>query len=168
MALINRNYGACTMSKFWQNEGNGQSQMQNPNNLTRFTQAQEPVYPNVLAELKAGRKRTHWMWFIFPQIDGLGFSPTAKFYAIKNLDEARQYLQHPVLGARLVECAEVVLGIQNKSVADIFGYPDDLKLKSCMTLFSCVADPGSVFEAVLDKYFDGGRDARTLELLSPK
>ena len=105
------------------------------------------------------------MWFIFPQIDGLGFSPTAQFFAIKSRDEARQYLQHPVLGERLLECSDILLAVKDRSVADIFGYPDDLKLRSSMTLLSCVAEEGSVFDAVLERFFDGKRDARTLELL---
>jgi uncharacterized protein (DUF1810 family) len=137
-----------------------------PFDLTRFTKAQERVYASVLAELRSGWKRTHWMWFIFPQIDGLGHSSTAKFYAIKNIEEARQYLKHPVLGARLVECSEAVLAVEGRSVAAIFGYPDDMKLKSSMTLFASVAgDPHSVFNSVLDKYFQGERDSRTLQLL---
>lgn len=139
--------------------------MKNPQNLSRFIKAQKSVYSDVLAELKSGRKRTHWMWFIFPQIAGLGFSPTAQFYAIKSLDEARQYLEHPVLGKRLLECSAILLAVKDRSVADIFGYPDDLKLRSSMTLFSCVAEEGSVFDAVLERFFDGKRDARTLELL---
>jgi len=133
--------------------------------LARFVEAQERVYPNVLAELKNGRKRSHWMWFVFPQVDGLGFSPTTKFYAIRDIDEARRYLHHPLLGERLQECANLVLNVRNRTVSEIFGYPDDLKFRSCMTLFSCVAGPGSVFEKVLDYCFDGKRDAKTLELL---
>jgi len=141
------------------------SNREDPHDLARFIEAQERVYGNVLAELRGGRKRSHWMWFIFPQLDGLGFSPTAKFYAIKSLGEARQYLQHPLLGARLLECSKLVLGIRDRTVSDVFSYPDDLKLRSCMTLFECVAEPGSVFGKVLDYCFDGRRDARTLELL---
>lgn len=134
--------------------------------LTRFASAQESVYATVLAELKSGRKRTHWMWYIFPQVDGLGFSSTSKFYAIKSLEEARQYLAHPVLGARLRECAAAVLAVDGRSVSEIFGHPDDLKLKSSMTLFARAAgEPDSVFARILDKYFHGEQDARTLELL---
>jgi uncharacterized protein (DUF1810 family) len=142
-----------------------------PFDLHRFTSAQAGIYTQALAELNSGQKRTHWMWFIFPQIDGLGFSPTSKYYAIKSLEEARQYLDHPVLGARLLECTDAVLAFEGRSIADIFGYPDDLKLKSCMTLFSSVAseesetDQPSVFFRVLEKYFHGERDARTLALL---
>lgn len=133
--------------------------------LSRFTTAQESVYDGVLGELRNGRKRTHWMWYIFPQLDGLGFSATSKYYALKSVEEARQYLHHPVLGKRLLECAEAVLAVEGRSVSEIFGYPDDLKLKSSMTLFACVAAPGSVFARILDKYFNGGQDALTLQLL---
>ena len=136
-----------------------------PFDLSRFMRAQEGIYNRVLAELRAGQKRTHWMWFIFPQIDGLGHSTTSKHYAIKSKEEARQYLNHPVLGTRLLECAEVVFTIEGRSVSKIFGYPDDLKLKSSMTLFASVANPRSVFVRVLDKYFHGEQDVRTLQLL---
>ncbi len=136
-----------------------------PHDLNRFTSAQEGIYDRVLAELRSGLKRTHWMWFIFPQIDGLGHSPTTRFYAIKSLAEARQYLSHPVLGPRLAECAESVLGVQGRSASDIFGYPDDMKLQSSMTLFALAAGPGSVFERVLDKYYQGKPDARTLQIM---
>jgi uncharacterized protein (DUF1810 family) len=105
------------------------------------------------------------MWFVFPQIDGLGHSPTTKVYAIKSIEEARQYLNHPVLGARLLECSEVVLSIEGRSVSEIFGYPDDLKLRSSMTLFASVARPNSVFSQVLDRYYDGEPDPRTLQIL---
>jgi len=133
--------------------------------LNRFFNAQENMYLDVLSELNDGKKRSHWMWFIFPQIAGLGRSDTAKYYAIKNQEEARAYLNHPVLGMRLQECAEIVLNLEGKSIPDIFGYPDDRKFKSSMTLFSCVADQGSIFERVLNKYFHGERDTGTLELL---
>ena len=137
-----------------------------PFDLNRFKSAQERVYGTVLAELKSGRKRSHWIWFIFPQIEGLGHSSTSQFYAIKSIEEARRYLKHPVLGARLVECAETVLGVEGRSVSDIFGYPDDMKLKSSMTLFASVTeDTNSVFVRVLEKYFHGERDERTLQLL---
>lgn len=134
-------------------------------NLDRYVKAQEQVYDGVLVELQSGRKRSHWMWFIFPQIAGLGRSTTAKFYAIQNLDEAQQYLKHPVLGSRLRECSEILLGLKGRSVEDIFDWPDDLKLRSSMTLFCCVAESGSIFEEVLQRYFQGKRDRRTLELL---
>jgi len=133
--------------------------------LSRFTNAQENIYDSVLAELRNGRKRTHWMWYIFPQVDGLGHSATAKHYAIKSPEEARQYLNYPVLGQRLLECAEAVFAVEGRSASEIFGYPDNLKLKSSMTLFAYVAAPGSVFSRVLDKYFNGEQDALTLQIL---
>ena len=133
--------------------------------LNRFVQAQEQVYPQALSEIKRGHKRSHWMWFIFPQIDGLGSSSTAKFYAIKSKDEAKAYLNHPLLGRRLVECAEVLLKLQGKSAEEIFGYPDDLKLRSSVTLFASVSEPDSVFSRVLDQYYGSQPDVKTLELL---
>ncbi len=134
--------------------------------LNRFTRAQEGVYGTVLSELRSGRKRSHWIWFIFPQIDGLGHSSTSEYYAIKSIEEARQYLRHPVLGARLEECAKAVLAVEGRSASEIFGYPDDMKLRSSMTLFALAAEePDSVFTAVLDKYFQGKQDERTLQLL---
>jgi uncharacterized protein (DUF1810 family) len=133
--------------------------------LGRFISAQKEIYESALAELRGGRKRTHWIWFIFPQIDGLAYSTTSKHYAIKSIEEARQYLNHPLLGARLLECAETVLAVEGRSVSEIFGYPDDLKLKSSMTLFSYVAGPRSVFVRVLEKYFRGEQDVRTLDIL---
>lgn len=133
--------------------------------LSRFTTAQTSIYNSVLEELKSGRKRTHWIWYIFPQLDGLGHSTTSKHYAIRSIEEARQYLNHPVLGTRLLECAEAVLAIEGRPISEIFGYPDDLKLKSSMTLFAYVADPCSVFSRILDKYFNGERDTLTLQLL---
>jgi uncharacterized protein (DUF1810 family) len=136
-----------------------------PFDFSRFTTAQENIYDGVLAELRSGQKRTHWMWFIFPQIDGLAHSATSKYYAIKSIEEARQYLNHPVLGTRLLECAETVLAIEGRSISEIFGYPDDLKLKSSMTLFACVADTRSAFVRILDRYFHGERDVKTLDLL---
>jgi uncharacterized protein (DUF1810 family) len=133
--------------------------------LNRFVQAQEEIYPRALVEIKVGRKRSHWMWFIFPQIHGLAHSSNAKFYAIKSKDEAAAYLNHALLGKRLVECAEALLKIQGKSAAEMFGYPDDLKLHSSMTLFTSVSETNSIFSQVLDKYYDSQPDAQTLELL---
>jgi uncharacterized protein (DUF1810 family) len=135
-----------------------------PRDLDRFVSAQAGVYREALAELTAGRKRTHWMWFIFPQIAGLGSSPAAQRYAIASLDEARAYLAHPVLGPRLRECADALLAVEGKSAEEILGYPDDLKLRSSMTLFARAADDPDVFEAVLERYYDGP-DPRTLALL---
>ena len=136
-----------------------------PYDLGRFLQAQEDDYEQALSEIKAGRKRTHWMWYIFPQLDGLAFSSTSKHYAIQGLDEARAYLAHPVLGPRLIEGAEAALRVEGRSATAIFGSPDDLKLRSCATLFACVSPPGSVFERLLDKYYGGQRDQKTLRLL---
>jgi len=138
---------------------------QDPHDLERFVRAQERDFARALAEIKAGRKTSHWMWYIFPQLDGLGFSATARRYAIKSLDEAKAYLAHPILGPRLVECAEAVLAVNNRSAEEIFGWPDVLKLRSSATLFACAAPAGSVFERILAKYYDGVGDARTLELL---
>jgi uncharacterized protein (DUF1810 family) len=137
-----------------------------PFDLGRFTSAQEAVYDRALAEIRSGDKRSHWMWFIFPQIDGLGFSSAAKHYAVKGAGEARQYLAHPVLGPRLLECAEAVLAVEGRSASETFGSPDDLKLKSCMTLFESVAGQDSLFGRVLDKSYRGKRDARTHEILA--
>ena len=139
-----------------------------PFNLERFLSAQAAVYASALAELHSGQKRTHWIWFIFPQIEGLGHSSTSMHYAIKGLAEARAYLNHPVLGPRLIECAEAVLAVEGRTASDIFPYPDDLKLRSSMTLFDSVAEPGSVFGRVLDKYFQRKRDERTLQLLKQR
>ena len=133
--------------------------------LNRFVHAQDGVYETALAEVEDGQKSTHWMWFIFPQIDGLGFSANARRYAIGSLDEARSYLQHPILGRRLLRCAEAALAVQGMSAAEIFGSPDDMKLRSCATLFARASPPGSVFERLIAKYFAGHPDARTLELL---
>ena len=133
--------------------------------LDRFAEAQDRVYGRVLEELGAGRKRSHWMWYVFPQIAGLGHSPTSQHFAISGVDEARAYLEHPVLGPRLRECAQKVLEIHDRSASEIFGYPDDLKLRSSMTLFAAVAPPGSVFEQVLVRYFGGQGDDQTTRRL---
>jgi uncharacterized protein (DUF1810 family) len=133
--------------------------------LGRFVLAQQDDFEQVLAEIRGGKKRTHWMWYIFPQIDGLAFSSTSKHYAIKNNEEAKAYLAHPILGPRLLECAEAVLHVEGRTATDIFGSPDDLKLRSCATLFACVSPPGSVFDRLLDKYYGGERDRKTLRLL---
>ena len=133
--------------------------------LTRFIDAQNPVYDDVVAELRSGRKRTHWMWFIFPQLAGLGHSPTARHFAIHDLAEAGRYLTHPVLGARLVECAGILLQLEGRTAHDIFGSPDDIKLRSSMTLFATADAASRAFAEVLQKYFGAERDTRTLELL---
>jgi uncharacterized protein (DUF1810 family) len=140
-------------------------QHDDPFNLRRFIEAQEPLYDQILAEIRRGRKRTHWMWFIFPQLDGLGSSPTAKFYAIKSIAEAQAYAGHPILGARLRECVDALLTIDGRSASDIFGYPDDLKLRSCATLFAALPNAEPVFEMLLAKYFHSEPDERTLEIL---
>ncbi|HEX9172442.1 MAG TPA: DUF1810 domain-containing protein [Telluria sp.] len=134
-------------------------------NLQRFVDAQAPVYDKVLAELRAGRKQSHWMWFIFPQVAGLGRSEMAQKYAIASTDEAAAYLAHPVLGPRLRECAQLVHEVDDKPIEEIFGSPDDRKFQSSMTLFADVAPDVAVFQANLDKYFDGRADSATLERL---
>ena len=136
-----------------------------PHDLARFVEAQAGDYETALAEIRAGRKRSHWMWYIFPQIDGLGFSSMARRYAIKSLDEARAYRDHPVLGPRLVEITEAAFAVEGRSAHEIFGSPDDTKLRSCATLFARAASEGSVFSRLLDRFFDGKPDVRTLELL---
>ena len=134
-------------------------------NLERFVEAQAPVYDRALAELKAGRKQSHWMWFVFPQIAGLGNSPMAQHYAIQNLAEARAYLAHPLLGARLRECTQAVMGVESRTAHDIFGSPDDLKFRSSLTLFD-LASPGDIFRAALEKYFSAEADPLTVEKLA--
>lgn len=134
-------------------------------NLQRFVDAQAPVFEQALAELRAGRKRSHWMWFVFPQIKGLGRSDMAQRYAISGLEEARAYLQHPLLGPRLEQCAQAIAPQVERSAQQIFGSPDDLKLHSSMTLFAAVAPENEVFAEVLDTFFDGTPDPLTLEKL---
>ncbi len=136
-----------------------------PFDLKRFVDAQAPVYDTVLDELRAGRKRSHWMWFVFPQLRGLGSSPTAVHYGISSLEEARAYLRHDVLGPRLRECTRLVNRVPGRSAAQIFGSPDDLKLCSSMTLFSRATDDNEDFLALLDKYYDGRQDQLTLSRL---
>jgi uncharacterized protein (DUF1810 family) len=136
-----------------------------PYDLNRFVQAQEDDYVLALAEIRSGQKRSHWMWYIFPQFDGLGHSSTSKRYSIKSVAEAEAYLRHPMLGPRLLECCEATLSVEEQSAREIFGSPDDLKLRSCATLFARVSPAGSVFDLLLDKYFQGGRDDRTLRLM---
>jgi uncharacterized protein (DUF1810 family) len=136
--------------------------------LNRFVEAQRSVYETVLGELRSGRKRSHWMWYVFPQLAGLGRSATSRHFAIRNADEAKAYLDHPLLGPRLVECAAAVLEIDGRSAYEIFGSPDDLKLHSCATLFARVSGPGSVFSSVLAKYFGGREDEETVRLLASR
>lgn len=135
-------------------------------NLHRFLTAQAPTYHTVLAELQAGRKSSHWIWFIFPQIAGLGHSAMTQQFALSTLDEAKAYLQHPVLGERLRECTQLVLNIEGRSADEIFPYPDNLKFRSCMTLFMTAAPDNTLFKAALAKYFDGRPDQRTLDILA--
>jgi len=135
--------------------------------LQRFVDAQAPVFADVCDELAAGRKTTHWIWFIFPQLRELGRSATARFYGITSRDEALAYWQHPVLGPRLKQCAELVLQVSGKTAHDIFGTPDELKLRSCMTLFAAVAGEEPVFTRVLERFYGGRPDERTLALLEP-
>jgi uncharacterized protein (DUF1810 family) len=134
--------------------------------LQRFVNAQQPVYAQVCAELRAGRKRTHWMWFTFPQMSGLGHSSMAEHFGIASLDEARAYAAHPVLGARLRECCILLLQLESSSASVIFGFPDDLKLRSSMTLFARAALDEATFRQVLGKFFSGEEDAATLRLLA--
>jgi len=134
--------------------------------LNRFIKAQENSYEEALSEIKSGRKRSHWMWYIFPQYKGLGFSETSKHYSIKNLDEAIRYLKHPILGERLKLITNELLALNENNANKVFGSPDDLKLKSCMTLFAAIDTSGeNIFNAVLDKYFNGQTDNKTLTLI---
>ena len=137
-----------------------------PFDLRRFVDAQDLVYDTVVAELRNGEKRSHWIWFVFPQLRGLGRSPTAKRFGISSLDEARAYLRHEVLGPRLRECAQLVAGIDGRSIDAIFGWPDNLKVRSSMTLFMRATEDNADFRAVLDKFYDGVEDAATLEELN--
>jgi uncharacterized protein (DUF1810 family) len=134
--------------------------------LQRFLDAQANVYDAVLDELRAGRKSSHWMWFIFPQIKGLGHSGTAQKFAIASLEEAKAYLHHPVLGPRIRECTQLVLNVDGRSAEQIFGYPDNLKFRSCMTLFMTATTDNKVFKEALLKYFEGKPDQLTLDLLA--
>jgi uncharacterized protein (DUF1810 family) len=133
--------------------------------MSRFVQAQEHAYAQAVDELVDGRKTSHWMWFVFPQLRGLGQSPMAMRFGIASLEEARAYLAHPVLGPRLKECVRLALRIEGSSINDIFGSPDDLKFRSCVTLFHCAAPQDTLFEDALRKYFGGRPDPRTLQLL---
>ena len=141
------------------------SDTNDPYDLNRFVQAQQHDYAQALAEIRSGRKRSHWIWYIFPQFEGLGQSSMSRRYSIKSVAEAEAYLRHPLLGPRLIECCEGVLGVEGRSAHEIFGYPDDVKLKSCATLFARVSPAGSVFDRLLDKYFQGARDDKPLRLM---
>ena len=141
--------------------------MPSDSDLARFVEAQDPVYDEVRAELQAGRKTTHWMWFVFPQLRGLGRSATARYFGIDSAAEATAYLQHPVLGARLRECVELVLGVTGRTALEIFGSTDAMKFRSSMTLFATVATGEPLFQRALDQYFDGGPDPLTMAQLQP-
>lgn len=137
-----------------------------PFDLARFVEAQDPVFARAWSELGAGRKETHWMWFVFPQLGGLGRSDMAKRYGIRSLDEARAYLRHPILGERLRDCTRLLLALPGGTSAnDVFAYPDDLKFHSSMTLFACACNDGSPFHDALAKFFGGEDDAATVTLL---
>ena len=140
--------------------------MYKENTLNRFIQAQEVSYPVALAEIQKGRKQSHWMWFIFPQIQGLGFSETSRFYAIRDKLEAQAFLEHPVLGNRLVRICQELLKLEENDANKIMGSPDDVKLKSSMTLFASLPNPHPVFALVLEKFFQGAKDAKTLQIIS--
>lgn len=138
------------------------------NNLQRFLDAQQTNYEIALSEIRKGRKKSHWMWYIFPQIQGLGFSATSKYYAIKNIHEAEEFLKHPVLGSRLIGICNELLQLKQNNANLIFGSPDDLKLKSSMTLFAAVPSADPVFQYVLEKFFSGTKDIKTLQILQEK
>jgi uncharacterized protein (DUF1810 family) len=140
--------------------------MAEPPDLQRFVDAQRPVHDRVLAELRAGAKASHWMWFVFPQLRQLGHSGTALHYGIGSRAEAAAYWRHPLLGARLKECTALVLAVQGRSAWEIFGSPDDLKFRSCMTLFAQVAPEEPLFQRAIDQYYGGKPDSRTLDLLA--
>ena len=134
--------------------------------LQRFIDAQKTDYEIALSEIKSGRKHSHWMWYIFPQIHGLGFSETSKFYALKSVDEAKEYLSHPVLGKRLIEISKALLDLPSVNAHSIFGSPDDVKLKSSMTLFASLPNADPVFQLVLEKFFYGEKDDKTLKIIN--
>ena len=133
--------------------------------LTRFLRAQNMSYQTALSEIRAGEKQSHWMWFIFPQLKGLGFSDTAQYYGIDGLAEAKAYMENEVLSARLIEITSAALALKSSDASEVFGYPDDLKFRSSMTLFSLVEPKNEIFQRALDKFFDGKPDERTIELL---
>jgi uncharacterized protein (DUF1810 family) len=135
------------------------------NDLSRFLSVQQNIFAQVVKELRNGKKTSHWMWFIFPQIEGLGHSSTSKYYSIKNINEAKEYIDHPILGMRLLECCNIILKIDGKTASDIFGYPDDIKLRSSLTLFHSIAPEHKVFADVLKKYFASDQDEKTISIL---
>ena len=137
-------------------------------NLNRFVEAQMVTYEGAMLELARGRKKSHWIWYIFPQIEGLGSSDTAKLYAIKSLEEGRAYLRHPELGPRLIEACEILLSLKDASMDEVMGFPDDLKLQSSMTLFETLSDSSSIFTKIIEIYFDNERDKNSLEIIQSK
>jgi uncharacterized protein (DUF1810 family) len=139
-----------------------------PEKINRFLTAQNQAYQEALEEIRAGSKVSHWMWYIFPQLTGLGKSEISEYYALGGINDASDYLRHPVLGRRLIETSNAILSLSGRSANEILGSPDDMKLRSCMTLFSKVKDADPVFKKVLDKYFDGQSDSLTLQLLALK
>jgi uncharacterized protein (DUF1810 family) len=140
--------------------------MAKENNLQRFIDAQQQDYATAFAEISNGKKRSHWMWYIFPQVQGLGFSETSRYYAIRDIDEASAYLAHPLLGKRLIDICKALLKLDESNATKIFGSPDDMKLRSCMTLFSSAPNVDPVFQSVLDKFFDGKKDDATLQIIN--
>ncbi|MFZ2956913.1 MAG: DUF1810 domain-containing protein [Candidatus Ozemobacteraceae bacterium] len=164
VVVLQQNPSLKSIEEYMINEKTS-SACDDPFDLHRFLLAQENSYDSVLSELRNGQKRTHWMWYVFPQLVGLGNSEISKHYAVKSVEEARHYLAHPILGKRILECAETVLAIQKRPISEIFGYPDDLKLKSSMTLFLFASNSRSVFSKVIEKYFNRERDERTLKIL---
>jgi uncharacterized protein (DUF1810 family) len=153
------------LTKGWKRLSILQTMNVSPAEFDHFLEAQRPVYDQVVEELAHGQKRSHWMWFIFPQIKGLGRSATSERFAIQSLEQARRYASHVPLGQRLRECTRLVLGVRNRTVSEIFGYPDDLKFHSSMTLFAMAAPDEPLFHIALEKYFAGEWDAKTLEIL---
>jgi uncharacterized protein (DUF1810 family) len=139
--------------------------METNNSLERFISAQKNDYDTALAEIKNGKKRSHWMWYIFPQMEGLGLSSTSIFYGIKDLNEAERFLQHPILGGRLIEISQALLQLKSNDAYQIVGSPDDMKLQSCMTLFAALPNTNPVFVSVLDKFYGGKKDNKTLQLI---
>mgnify|MGYP001230127156 FL=1 len=140
----------------------------NQYNLGRFIEAQLATYEGAMLELTRGRKDSHWIWYIFPQIEGLGRSDTAKFYAIKSLEEGRAYLEHPILGPRLIKACEILLSLKDASMDKVMGYPNDLKLLSSMTLFEALSDSNSIFTKIIELYFDDERDETSLEIINTR
>lgn len=139
--------------------------MEDPFHLQRFVDAQNSIYGNVVNELKSGEKRTCWMWFVFPQVFGLGRTSTAEKYSIKSLEEAKAYIMHPILGVRLQECTNLVINIDSKTASQIFGFPDDLKFRSSMTLFNYVAEDNKIFLYAINKFYAGKEDDLTIKIL---